>query len=328
MKWNNKTIFVTGGTGFFGQRFIQILLKEKKPKKIIIFSRDEIKQYEMQKQFKHPKLRFFLGDIRDEGRLLRALQGVDYVIHAAALKIVPLGEYNPFEVIKTNILGSQNLINAAIDRKVEKVLAISTDKAVHPINLYGATKLCTEKMFIAANNYSPNGTRMSAIRYGNVMGSRGSVVPLFKEAREKGVVTITDPRMTRFWMMVDDISRFVIRVIETMKGGEIFVPKLPSIKITDLAKAICPDCKIKVIGNRSGEKIHETLVAEEEGAYTYESKDAFTILPRVVLYQSKRKMKGRLLGNKFTGYRSDTNRDWLTAADLKQIFKQKFLSNQ
>ena len=265
--WKNKIVLITGGTGSFGRAFVQLLLKERKPKKLIIFSRDEMKQYEMQSIFSDTCVRYFIGDIRDADRLHRAFHGVDIVVHAAALKIVPTAEYNPFEVVKTNVIGAENIINMAIDNDVEKVIALSTDKAANPVNLYGATKLCAEKMCVAANNYSPFSTRFSVVRYGNVFGSRGSVVPFFKECRKTKVIPITDERMTRFWITLNQGAKFVLQCIDEMKGGEIFIPKLPSIRIVDLARAVCPTCKFKIVGRRPGEKVHETLVSKDEGFY-------------------------------------------------------------
>lgn len=317
MNWKDKVVLITGGTGSFGHEFVRILLKKHKPKKLIVLSRDEMKQYEMKKRFNGRSMRYFLGDVRDPGCLHRAFPGVDIVVHAAALKIVPTAEYNPFEAVKTNVIGAENVINLAIDNGVEKVITLSTDKAANPINLYGATKLCAEKMFVAANNYLPRGTRFSAVRYGNVFGSRGSVVPFFKECRRTGVVPITDRRMTRFWISLRTGVEFVIRCLEEMEGGEIFIPKLPSIKITDLAQAVCPDCRQKMIGIRPGEKVHETLVSSDDGIYTYEFKDRFVTYPQIVV--SKGKNDGGVpLGIEFEGYTSDKNSHWLTAAELRK----------
>ena len=272
MDWKNKVILVTGGTGSFGKKFIDIMVKEYHPAKIIIYSRDELKQHEMRvKGFDHPSLRYFIGDIRDRDRLLRAMQGVNIVVHAAALKQVPACEYNPMEAIKTNILGSSNVIDAALDAGVEKVMALSTDKAVNPANLYGATKLAAEKLFIQSNAYAGNKrTRFSCTRYGNVVGSRGSVVPVFLKQKESGRVTLTDDRMTRFWLSLEQGVHFVIECIEEMHGGEVFVPKIPSMKMIDLAKAIAPNARIEVIGIRPGEKLHEVLISEDEARTTIE----------------------------------------------------------
>jgi len=318
---NGKTILITGGTGSFGKKFTEIVLKKYKPKKLIIFSRDEMKQYEMRNQFNQENIRYFIGDVRDVDRLHRAFNKVDMIIHAAALKIVPTSEYNPFEAVKTNIVGAENVINVAIDNNVEKVIALSTDKAANPINLYGATKLCAEKMFIAANNYSPYGTKFSVVRYGNVFGSRGSVVPFFKECRNKGVVPITDKRMTRFWITLEQGVNFVLQSIEGMEGGEIFIPKIPSMKVADLAKTICPDCKQKIIGIRAGEKMHETLVSKDDGIHTYEYEDKFITYPYVVNHKGERK-NGKALGAEFDGYRSDNNTEWLSLEQLASMTQE------
>jgi UDP-N-acetylglucosamine 4,6-dehydratase/5-epimerase len=321
MYLDGKVVLVTGGTGSFGKKFTEIVLNRYKLKKLIIFSRDEMKQYEMQNIFgeaKYSNIRYFIGDVRDANRLHRALNGVDIVIHAAALKIVPTAEYNPFEAVRTNIFGAENVINVAIDNNVKKVVALSTDKAANPINLYGATKLCAEKMFIAANNYSPHGTKFSVVRYGNVFGSRGSVVPFFKEcAVKKGVIPITDERMTRFWITLKEGVEFVIRCLDEMEGGEVFIPKLPSIRIMELAKVIAPHCKLKKAGIRPGEKLHETLIPSDDGIHTYEYGDKFTTYPRVV--NSNNKKKGKYLGVGFKGYRSDNNPWWLTPQQLKKM---------
>jgi len=319
---DGKVVLVTGGTGSFGKKFTEIVLKRYKLKKLIIFSRDEMKQYEMQKLFsesEYKNIRYFIGDVRDVERLHRAFNGVDIVIHAAALKIVPTAEFNPFEAIKTNITGAENVINVAIDNNVKKVLAISTDKAANPINLYGASKLCAEKMFIAANNYSPQGTKFSAVRYGNVFGSRGSVVPFFKECSKNGVVPITDERMTRFWITLRQGVEFVLSCLEDMHGGEVFIPKLPSIKIVNLAKAIAPKCKLKRVGMRPGEKLHETLVPSDDGILTYEYKDRFITYPQVVTNNHKK--KGKCLGVGSEGYRSDNNPQQVTVEKLKSMAK-------
>ncbi len=320
--FNNKVILVTGGTGSFGQKFTEMVLKKYRPKKLIIFSRDEMKQYEMQKRFSmddYDNIRYFLGDIRDPDRLHRAFNGVDIIIHAAALKIVPTQEYNPFEAVKTNVFGAENIINLAIDNKVERVIALSSDKAVNPVNLYGATKLCAEKMFVAANNYSTH-TRFSVVRYGNVVSSRGSVIPFFRECRKKGAVPITHKDMTRFWITLEQGVDFVLNCLGMMKGGEIFVPKIPSMKIVDLAKAICPDCRQEIIGIRPGEKLHEALVSSDDGIHTYEFKDRYIIYPKVVVYNhDSNSKKGKPLGTDFPGYRSDNNTQWLSKEDLKGI---------
>jgi len=317
--WSNQTVLVTGGTGSFGQKFTQILLEKCKPKKLIVFSRDELKQSQMQEIFPSSEIRFFLGDVRDLSRLMRAFYGVDVVVHAAALKQIPTLEYNPFEAIKTNIIGTQNVVEAAIEREVSKVVVLSTDKAVNPINLYGATKLCAEKISVDGNAYSGiKGTRISCVRYGNVVGSRGSVVPLFLKQRHEGVFTITDERMTRFWITIEQGVNFVIRNIETMKGGEIFVPKIPSMRIIDLAKAIDPHCEMKVVGIRPGEKIHEVLLTEEE-ARRSRAFDKFFVI------ESDRRFRlgqgwgeGAVLPEEFR-YTSNENDQWLTPEQLKEI---------
>ena len=317
--FKNKNILVTGGTGSFGRKFIEIAIKRYNPKRLIIFSRDEMKQYEMRNSLNDKRLRYFIGDIRDPDRLHRAFCGVDVVVHAAALKIVPTAEYNPFEAVNTNIIGAENVINVAIDNGIKKVIALSTDKAANPVNLYGATKLCAEKMFIAANNYSPKGSRFSIVRYGNVFGSRGSVVPFFKECRGRKIVPITDPEMTRFWIMLERGASFVIQCIHDMNGGEVFVPKIPSMKITNLAKAICPHSKQEVIGIRPGEKLHETLISKDDGLYTYEYKDKYIIYPNVIRHVIKRKGGGKLVGFDFEGYTSDNNLEWLSVKDLREM---------
>ncbi len=277
---NGRSILVTGGTGSFGRAFVQEALKHKELNRLVVYSRDELKQFEMAQEIKTPRLRYFIGDIRDEDRLKRALVGVDTIVHAAAMKQVVAAEYNPIECIKTNVLGAENIINAAIDCGVKNVIALSTDKAVNPINLYGATKLCSDKLFIAANHLGSKGpTRFSVVRYGNVMGSRGSVIPFFMKMRDTGKLPITDPRMTRFWITLEQGVRFVIRSLAMMKGGEVFVPKIPSTKVTDLADAIAPECEQEVVGIRPGEKIHEVLVPKDEARHTWEFEDFYVIRP-------------------------------------------------
>lgn len=281
--FDDKAILITGGTGSFGRKCAQILLERYAPRKIIIFSRDEYKQFEMGRIFSHekyPNMRYFLGDVRDKERLYRAFHEVDYIIHAAALKQIPAAEYNPFEAVKTNILGAQNVINVAIDQKVKKVIALSTDKAANPVNLYGATKLCSDKLFIAGNAYvGRDHTIFSVVRYGNVVGSRGSVIPLFLRERAKGVLPITDPRMTRFWITLEQAVLFVLDCLERMVGGELFVPKLPSMNIMDLAAAIGPECQTKIIGIRPGEKLHELMITKDDARNTIEFKDYYVIKP-------------------------------------------------
>ena len=323
MKWNDKVVLVTGGTGSFGKKFIEIMLKEYHPAKIIVFSRDELKQYEMRiNGFDDPSIRYFLGDIRDLDRLKRAFKGVDIVVHAAALKQVPACEYNPFEAIKTNILGSQNVIEAALDCGVQKVLAISTDKAVNPVNLYGVTKLGAEKLFIQSNSYAGgHNTRFSCTRYGNVVGSRGSVVPVFLQQRKTGRLTVTDERMTRFWISLDQGVRFVIRCIEQMHGGEVFVPKIPSMSVKDLGAAIAPECEIVYSGIRPGEKLHEVLVSEDEARSTVELDDMFVVQPTGTLWFGKEWEKiGKKLPDGFR-YASNTNTDWLDLDGVKEMIR-------
>jgi len=281
MDLTSKTILVTGGTGSFGKKFVEIALAKYGVRRIIVFSRDELKQHNMRKQFDDPRLGFFIGDVRDRQRLYRAFQaGVDVIIHAAALKQVPSCEYNPFEAVKTNVLGAENVIDAAIDCGVPKVMALSTDKAVNPINLYGATKLCAEKLFTQGNSYAGGKiTRFSCVRYGNVVGSRGSVIPIFLQQRCNGKVTVTDARMTRFWITLEQGVEFVIRCIDLMHGGEIFVPRIPSMGIMDLVAAIAPGCQVEITGIRPGEKIHETLVCVNEARHTVALEDMYIIQP-------------------------------------------------
>jgi UDP-N-acetylglucosamine 4,6-dehydratase len=322
----NATILVTGGTGSFGKKFIQTVLAHYTPLKLIVFSRDELKQHEMQAGgFNHPALRYFIGDVRDRERLYRALDGVDIVVHAAALKQVPAAEYNPIEAIKTNIMGAANLIDAAIDCNVKKVIALSTDKAANPINLYGATKLCSDKLFVAGNNYAgAHGTRFSVVRYGNVVGSRGSVIPFFLKQRETGRIPITDERMTRFWITLEQGVAFVLASLERMIGGEIFVPKIPSMKVTDLAKVIAPNCTTEIVGIRPGEKLHEVMVPEDDAHHTIEYEDYYAILPSFQEWDSQsyfEKMGGNPCSDGFR-YSSDTNTHWLTPDELQQMVVQ------
>jgi UDP-N-acetylglucosamine 4,6-dehydratase/5-epimerase len=321
MTVDDKTILVTGGTGSFGQKFVELLLKTQHPRAIRIYSRDEWKQVQMQARFDDSRLRFLIGDVRDRNRLYRALNGVDILIHAAALKQVPVAEYNPIEAVRTNIEGAVNVIDGAIDNGVPKVIGLSTDKAVHPVNLYGATKLVAEKLLIQANSYSgPRETRFSVVRYGNVVGSRGSVIPVFREQSESGALTITDDRMTRFWITQEEAVRFILRCVDTMAGGEIFVPKIPSMRVTDLAQAIAPGAKRKVTGIRPGEKLHEVLLTEEEAAHAREFEDHFLIEPEQPLWSREKSRGGKPLPVGFR-YTSDGNPDWLTAARLKEMLK-------
>lgn len=321
---NDKTILITGGTGSFGKKCTEIILKRYAPGKLIIFSRDELKQFEMSQIFPekdHPCLRYFIGDVRDVDRLYRAFDGVDYVIHAAALKQVPTAERNPFEVIRTNILGAENVINAAIDRDVKKVIALSTDKASNPVNLYGATKLCSDKLFISGNSYSgKHGTKFLVVRYGNVIGSRGSVIPLFRKMRETGVIPITDPRMSRFWITLEQGVDFVLKCLAISEGGELFVPKIPSMNIMELAKAIAPDCKHKIFGIRPGEKLHEVLIAEDDARHTLEFDDFYIIEPEFNWWSGEKHLSngGKLVREGFV-YASNTNDRWLTVEELREL---------
>jgi UDP-N-acetylglucosamine 4,6-dehydratase len=325
----DKVVLITGGTGSFGKQFVEIALREHAPRKLIIFSRDELKQSDMRQTFseqRYPCMRYFIGDVRDRDRLYRAMDGVDVVIHAAALKQVPTAEYNPIEVIKTNVLGGANLIDAAIDRNVQKVIALSTDKAANPVNLYGATKLCSDKLFVAANGYSgQHGTRFSVVRYGNVMGSRGSVIPFFQQMRSTGVLPLTDPKMTRFWITLEQAVKFVVRNLERMEGGEIFVPKIPSMKIVDLARAIAPECRLDIIGVRPGEKLHETMVPEDDARNTFEYEDCFVIHAQDANGNGHTNGNGDGNGAKCPEgfrYSSDTNSRWLTAQDLQRLMER------
>ena len=326
MPFTNKVILVTGGTGSFGKKFTQIILQEHNPKAIRIFSRGELKQQQMREQFQHfnnyEKLRFFIGDVRDRDRLHRAMNGVDIVIHAAALKQVPTCEYNPIEAVKTNIDGAANVIDAAIDNNVEKVMALSTDKAVHPVNLYGATKLVAEKLFIQGNTYSGGRkTKFSCVRYGNVMASRGSVIPIFQEQRKNGTITITDRNMTRFWITQEQAVRFIIDCVDKMKGGEIFVPKIPSMKIIDLAQAIAPQSKIKITGIRPGEKINEVLLTGEEARHAKEFEKYFVVEPEYAFWDKSNFKDGKPLPSDFT-YSSGDNDQWLTKQELMKMLEE------
>jgi len=315
----NGTILITGGTGSFGHKFLPLTLKKYNPKKIIVFSRDEMKQWEMAKLFENDsRVRFFIGDVRDRDRLYRALDGVDYVVHAAATKIVPTAEYNPFECIKTNVNGAMNLIDAAIDKGVKGVVALSTDKASSPINLYGATKLTSDKLFVAANAYSgEHGTKFSVVRYGNVMGSRGSVIPFFESIKHKGVLPITDERMSRFMITLEQGIELVWHAFEDMVGGEIYVKKIPSMMVVDLARALAPECKLDVVGIRPGEKLHEQMIGEEDSHYTFEYEEHYKILPAINNWStsSERIKNGIKVQEGFT-YRSDNNKEWMTAQEL------------
>jgi len=319
---NGASVLITGGTGSFGHRFVRTVLENYTPSRLVVFSRDELKQFEMREAFPitaHPNLRFFLGDVRDRERLYRALGGVDIVVHAAALKQVPAAEYNPLEVIKTNILGSANLIDAAIDRKVKRVIALSTDKAANPVNLYGATKLVMEKLLIQANAYAGvDGTRFSCVRYGNVVGSRGSVVPLFRAQRQAKKVTVTDPRMSRFWITLEQGVRFVISCIENMFGGEVFVPKLPSTNIMDIARVVAPECDPEIIGIRSGEKLHECLISTDESRQSKELPDRYVIMPLHTWWEQSNYTNEPCLPEGFS-YSSDTNSWTLNEQEIESL---------
>lgn len=328
MDWSNSSILLTGGTGSFGRAFTEVMLREQKPKRLIIFSRDELKQHEMRLELQNAgfalnTVRFFIGDVRDRDRLYRAMQGVDLVVHAAALKHVPACEYNPFEAVQTNIIGAENIINAAIDAGVKKVLALSTDKAVNPVNLYGATKLVAEKLFVQGNAYSGGvGTRFSCVRYGNVIGSRGSIVPLFRAQRSSGRITITDVRMTRFWISLEQGVKFVTSCIEEMHGGEIFVPKIPSMKVLDLAEAVAPGCKVDFVGIRQGEKLHEALLSSDESRHAVEFPEKYVIEPETPSWGYVPFADGKKPPDGFR-YASDGNTEWLKVSDLRTLCGEK-----
>jgi UDP-N-acetylglucosamine 4,6-dehydratase/5-epimerase len=322
INWSEQSILITGGTGSFGKKFASIVLDYFQPRKLIIFSRDELKQFEMRQTFcerDHPNVRYFIGDVRDRDRLYRAFDGVDIVVHAAALKQVPSAEYNPLETIRTNVMGAANVVDAAIDRDVKQVVALSTDKAACPINLYGATKLCSDKLFVSGNSYSgAHGTRFSVVRYGNVLGSRGSVVPFFQRLRPTGRLPITDERMTRFWITLDQGVRFVLKCMERMEGGEIFVPKIPSMRVVDMARALAPECKLDVVGVRPGEKLHELMISEDDARNTVEFEDRFAILPSQRGMDPESYMSrngGRCCPEGFC-YSSDRNTHWLSHPEL------------
>jgi UDP-N-acetylglucosamine 4,6-dehydratase len=322
VSWSDLTVLITGGTGSFGKKFAEIMLRDFKPRKLIVFSRDELKQHEMRQVYPDSDdspMRYFIGDVRDRDRLFRAFNGVDVVVHAAALKQVPACEYNPFEAVQTNVIGAKNVIDAAIDQGVKKVMAIGTDKAVNPVNLYGATKLCAEKLFVQGNSYSgEGGTRFSCTRYGNVVGSRGSVIPVFQKQRECGTITVTDERMTRFWITLEQGVRFVIRCVEQMRGGEVFIPKISSMRIMDLAEAVAPECEVEFVGIRPGEKLHEVLISSDESRHTVELDDMFVILPVVPWWQSEGWELGSPLPDGFD-YTSDNNTQWLTIESLRRM---------
>jgi UDP-N-acetylglucosamine 4,6-dehydratase/5-epimerase len=323
---NNKAILITGGTGSFGKKCTEIILKKYKPEKLIIFSRDELKQFEMNQIFSDKKyrcIRYFIGDVRDKERLYRAFHGVDYVIHAAALKQVPAAEYNPFEAVKTNIIGAENVINVAIDQGIRKVIALSTDKAANPINLYGATKLCSDKLFISGNSYVGRDCSIfSVVRYGNVIGSRGSVIPFFLKQRETGVLPITDPQMTRFWLTLEQGVNFVLKCLEISNGGELFVPKIPSMRILDLAEAIAPDSRHEIVGIRPGEKIHEVMITRDDSRHTLEFDDYYIVEPEFSWWSNDGHItnKTKPVPKDFE-YNSGTNPRFLSVKEMREMIK-------
>lgn len=322
MDWSTKSVLVTGGTGSFGKQFVERMLTVEKPRRLIVFSRDELKQHEMRQQFDHETMRYFIGDVRDKDRLCRAFDGVDIVVHAAALKQVPACEYNPIEAIMTNVMGARNVIDAALDSGVERVLALSTDKAVNPINLYGATKLCAEKLFVHANAYSRrDGTRFSSARYGNVIGSRGSVIPLFREQRKSGHITITHQDMTRFWLTLEQGVEFVVSCISKMQGGEVFIPKIPSMSIMDLAQTIAPEAEISFTGIRPGEKMHEALLSEDEARHSRDAGDRFIVIPLHDWWTAEPDSVGAALPEGFS-YTSQNNDVWMSIDDLKKLAEE------
>ncbi|MBN1574487.1 MAG: UDP-N-acetylglucosamine 4,6-dehydratase (inverting) [Deltaproteobacteria bacterium] len=331
--FNDKTVLITGGTGSFGKKFVKTVIERYKPKKLIIFSRDELKQFDMSHELDNGKykfLRFFIGDVRDQERLYEAFHGVDYVVHAAALKQIPTAEYNPFEAVKTNVLGGQNVIRAAINQKVKKVIALSTDKAANPINLYGATKLCSDKLFVAGNAMSgDSGTIFSVVRYGNVVGSRGSVIPYFLERKKTGVLPVTDEKMTRFSITLQESVDFVLNCLDIMYGGELFVPKIPSYRIIDIVKAIAPDARTSIVGIRPGEKLHELMITKDDARNTMEYDDFFIIQPNFDWWTNKEALKkagGKRCPEGFY-YSSGKNTEWLSIEDIKELVKEYCLEH-
>ena len=324
---NNKTVLVTGGTGSFGKSFVKKLLFDDQISKVIVFSRDELKQFEMQSIFKSPKLRYFLGDVRDFQRLKQATDGVDIIVHAAAIKQIPAAEYNPMEAIKTNIIGAENIVNAAIENGVKRVVALSTDKAANPANLYGATKLCSDKLMIAGNILAgKHPTRFAVVRYGNVLGSRGSVIPFFKEQQASGVIPITDVKMTRFWLTIDDGVQFVLDSLLRMQGGEIFVPKIPSFKVIDVAKVVSPDTPTKIIGIRPGEKLHEVMITEDDSSFTLEFDKFYAILAPFLMDTEYYKSNGIKVPFGFS-FTSENNNFWHTHESFKSTLQNAGLLN-
>lgn len=323
---DGKSVLITGGTGSFGKRFVKTLLERHKPRRLAILSRDELKQFEMQQVISDPRLRYFLGDVRDKERLYRAFDGVEIVIHAAAMKQVPSSEYNPMEAIKTNVLGAENVVNVCIDQGVERVIALSTDKAANPANLYGATKLCSDKLFVAANALSGrHRTMFSVVRYGNVIGSRGSVIPFFMQRRTSGMLPITDPRMTRFWITLGQGVQFVLDCLEHMHGGEVFIPRIPSMNIMDVAKVVAPECRTEVIGIRPGEKLHEIMITPDDAWNTLEYPDRYVIQPAVSWWDAKKfiaETGGTPVAEDFQ-YSSDLNDAWMKPEELRAILDQE-----
>jgi len=318
----NKVVLITGGTGSFGKKFVERLLEDDQIEKIIVFSRDELKQFEMQSQYKSPKLRYFLGDVRDFQRLKQATYGVDIIVHAAALKQIPAAEYNPMEAIKTNINGAENIVNVAIENEVKLVLALSTDKAANPANLYGATKLCSDKLMVAGNVLAgKRDSKFSVVRYGNVLGSRGSVIPFFKQQQEVGSLPITDEKMTRFWLTIEDGVEFVLKSLQRMQGGEIFVPKIPSFKVIDVARVVSPNTPTRIIGIRPGEKLHEVMITEDDSAYTLEFEDFYAILPPFLLDSKYYKHKGKKVPFGFS-FSSENNELWHTHESFKSLLNK------
>lgn len=321
---DDKSVLVTGATGSFGKRFVKTVLEQHNPKRLVVFSRDELKQFEMQQVFKDSRLRYVLGDVRDKERLYHALDGIDVVVHAAAMKQVPASEHNPMEAIRTNVIGAGNVISACIDQGVDRVIALSTDKAANPANLYGATKLCSDKLFVAANVLAESQrTRFSVVRYGNVIGSRGSVIPFFMQRRASGVLPITDPRMTRFWITLGQGIQFVINALDRMQGGEIFIPKIPSMNILDVAKAVAPDCRTEITGIRPGEKLHEVMITQDDAINTVGMVNHFVIQPAAEWWNRENyaKQTGAVQVPEGFQYSSDCNDQWLNANDLTEILK-------
>jgi len=316
-----KSVLITGGTGSFGKAFVERLLKDDEVKKLVVFSRDELKQFEMAEKISSPKLRYFLGDVRDYQRLIQATDGIDVIIHAAAMKQIPASEYNPMEAIKTNVIGAENVINAAISNQVKRVIALSTDKAANPANLYGATKLCSDKLMVAGNILAgAHETKFSCVRYGNVLGSRGSVIPFFLEKATEGSLPITDDRMTRFWLTISDGVQFVLDSLERMHGGEIFVPKIPSFKVSDVARVVCPGIPTRIIGIRPGEKLHEVMITEDDSHTTYEFDDHFAILSPALITSGVYKNNGKKVEEGFR-FASDNNQVWHTDETFLKLLK-------